>query len=141
MGRITDKDLRTPQNQLHYLDDAYDLLGNMTTETACYGSAYYGYNTAARLTSVTSSYSDSQDPANVFSAAHYNAFGSLTSATLGDNETETYTYVPKLTRLQSYTAKLNTTTLYNFNIGTFAPNGDILAANDSANGNWTYSYD
>ncbi len=38
-------------------------------------------------------------------------------------ETETYTYVPTLTRLQSYTAKLNTTTLYNFNIGTFAPNG------------------
>jgi RHS repeat-associated protein len=34
-----------------------------------------------------------------------------------------------------------TTTLYNVNISSYAPNGDILAANDSVNGNWTYSYD
>ena len=27
------------------------------------------------------------------------------------------------------------------NITSFAPNADILAATDSANGNWTYSYD
>jgi RHS repeat-associated protein len=141
MGRLTDKDLHTPQNQWHYLDDAYDLLGNMTTETAGYGSAYYAYNTAGRLTSATSSYSGPQDPANVISGMHYTAFGGLTSATLGDNEAETYSYVPKLTRLQSYTAKLSATTLYNFNIGTFAPNGDIVAANDSVNGNWTYAYD
>jgi RHS repeat-associated protein len=141
MGRLADKDFWTPQNQIHYLDDAYDLLGNMTTETAGYGSVYYAYNTAGRLTSTTSGFSGPQDPANVISAMHYNAFGGLTSATLGDNEAETYSYVPKLTRLQSYTTKLNTTTLYNFNIGTFAPNGDILAANDTANGNWTYSYD
>jgi len=143
MGRITDKDLRTPQNQLHYLDATYDLLGNPTYESSGYAfsGVYYTYNTAARLTSATSGYSDSQNPANVFSAAHYNAFGALTSDTLGDNETETYTYVPNLTRLQSYTATLNTTTLYNFNIGTFAPNGDILSASDTANGNWTYSYD
>jgi len=50
-------------------------------------------------------------------------------------------YVPKLTRLQSSTVKLNSSTLYSFSIGTFAPNGDILAANDSANGNWVYAYD
>jgi hypothetical protein len=25
--------------------------------------------------------------------------------------------------------------------GGYAPNGDILAANDSVNGNWTYGYD
>jgi YD repeat-containing protein len=29
---------------------------------------------------------------------------------------------------------------YNFNL-TFAPNGDVLTSNDSANGNWTYGYD
>jgi RHS repeat-associated protein len=141
MGRLVDKDLRTPQNQMHVLDDAYDLLGNITTETAGSGSVYYAYNTAGRFLSATSSFSGPQDPANVISGMHYNAFGGLTSATLGDNETETYTYVPTLTRLQSYTAKLGANTLYNFNIGTFAPNGDILAANDTANGNWTYSYD
>jgi RHS repeat-associated protein len=90
---------------------------------------------------VTSSYSDPNNPATVFSAAHYNAFGGLTSDTLGDNEIETYTYAPKLTRLQSYTASLNSTSIYSFNITSFAPDADILAANDSVNGNWTYSYD
>jgi RHS repeat-associated protein len=141
MGRVTDIDLVTPQSQYHYLDDAYNLLGALTTETAGYGFAYYGYNTAGRLTSVTSSYSDSQNPSSVMSSAHYNAFGSLTSDMLGDNEAETYAYVPKMTRLQSYTSKLNSTTNYNFNITSFAPNGDVLAATDTANGNWTYTHD
>jgi RHS repeat-associated protein len=30
--------------------------------------------------------------------------------------------------------------LYSFSLG-YAPNGDVLTANDSVNGNWTYSYD
>jgi RHS repeat-associated protein len=144
MGRLADKDLlMSVPAGANYLDYTYDLLGNVTFESAGYAfsGVYYAYNTAGRLTTVTSGYSDANNPATVFSAAHYNAFGGLTSDTLGDGETETYAYVPKLTRLQSYTAKLNTTTLYNFNIATFAPNGDILAANDTANGNWTYTYD
>jgi RHS repeat-associated protein len=141
MGRLADKDMYDPKSNLYYLDYTYDLLGDITSQTAGYGSATYTYNTAGRPITVTSSYSDPNNPATVFSAAHYNAFGGLTSDTLGNGETETYSYVPKLTRLQSYTAKLNTATIYNFNIGTFASNGDILAANDSANGNWTYAYD
>ncbi len=141
IGRLADKDMYDPKGNLYYLDYSYDLFGNITSQTAGYGTASYTYNTAGRPITVTSSYSDPNNPATVFSAAHYNAFGGLTSDTLGNGETETYSYVPKLTRLQSYTAKLNATTIYNFNIGTFAPNGDILAANDSANGNWTYSYD
>src|SRR6266481_2074032 len=140
MGRLLDKDLSMSAGTL-YLDYTYDLLGDITSQTAGYGSATYSYNTAGRPATVTSSYSDPNNPATVFSAAHYNAFGGLTSDTLGNGETETYSYVPKLTRLQSYTAKLNATTIYNFNIGTFAPNGDTLAATDTANGNWTYTYD
>jgi RHS repeat-associated protein len=142
MGRLLDKDLTmSVPAGINYLDYTYDLLGNITSQTAGYGTAYYTYNTAGRPITVTSSYSDANNPATIFSAAHYNAFGGLTSNTLGDGETETYTYVPHLTRLQSYTAKLNTSTLYNFNITSFAPNGDVLAANDTANGNWTYAYD
>ncbi len=139
---MQDKDLyiSSPSGTL-YLDYAYDLLGDITSQTAGYGTASYTYNTAARITSVSSSYSDPNNPATVFSGAHYNAFGGLTSDTLGDGETETYTYVPKLTRLQSYTATLSGTTIYSYNITSIAPNGDILTANDSANGNWTYTYD
>ena len=36
---------------------------------------------------------------------------------------------------------LNNSTTYSYNIASFAPNGDILSANDSVNGNWTYTYD
>jgi YD repeat-containing protein len=32
-------------------------------------------------------------------------------------------------------------TLYSLAVSSYAPNGDVLAANDSVNGNWTYSYD
>jgi RHS repeat-associated protein len=32
-------------------------------------------------------------------------------------------------------------TIYSFNITSFAPNGDIRSANDQVNGNWTYTYD
>lgn len=142
MGRLTDKDLwMASPSGVNYLDYTYDLLGDIMSETAGYSSVSYIYNTAARLTSVTSSYSDPNNPPNLISAMHYNAFGGLTSDTLGSGETETYAYVPKLTRLQSYSAVLNTTTTYSFNVTSFAPNGNVLAATDTANGNWNYSYD
>ena len=141
MGRLANKAIYTPNVGVNHYVYTYDLLGDITSEYAGYGYAYYGYSTADRLTSVTSSYSDANNPANLFSAAQYTAFGGLKSDTLGDGETETYIYVPHLTRLQSYTASLNTTTLYNFNITSFAPNGDVMAATDTANGNWTYTYD
>ena len=43
--------------------------------------------------------------------------------------------------MQSSSPAKNTTPIYTINITSFAPNGDVLAANDSINGNWTYSYD
>ena len=70
--------------------------------------------------------------------AHYNAAGSLTSATMA-SIAETRGYDSRL-RLNSiadgsvYTLTIPATTGY-------APNSDILAANDSANGNWAYAYD
>jgi len=139
---------RTPQNQLHYYDAAYDLLGSIVTETGGYSSVTYAYNAAARLTGVTNNGQvDSQNPATPASAMHYNAFGGLTTDTLGDAEVETFNYDKRL-RTQSYTATINSPnyystpiTLYSFSINSFAPNGDILSANDSVNGNWTYSYD
>jgi RHS repeat-associated protein len=108
----------------------------------------YAYNTAARLTGVTNNGQvDWQNPATPASAMHYNAFGGLTTDTLGDAEVETFNYDKRL-RMQSYTATINSPnyystpiTLYSFSINSFAPNGDILSANDSVNGNWTYSYD
>jgi RHS repeat-associated protein len=74
------------------------------------------------LTSKTTGYatdypvSASSNSANGFSPSSFNASGSnLTGG--GDN------------------------VLYSLNLASFAPNGDILAANDTVNGNWVYNYD
>ena len=65
--------------------------------------------------------------------------GSLLSATLGNGIGETRTYDSRL-RLASITAG----SVYSLTIpstGGYAPNNEILAANDSVNGNWVYTYD
>src|SRR5262245_39432843 len=70
------------------------------------------------------------------SAVTYNAFGAPLNDMLGANaRTESRTYTLRgwwqtLSTLQGATQR------YNFSL-TFAPNGDILTGNDSANGNWT----
>jgi YD repeat-containing protein len=147
MGRITVGVQQTPgtctanypQYPAWY---TYDLLGNMITEES--GGEFItftsAYNGAARLTSLTSTESDAPAfPPNLLSAAHYNAFGGIISDTLGDTETESWTYDNRM-RLQASNALYNGVSLYSYSL-TFAPNSDVLTANDSVNGNWTYSYD
>jgi RHS repeat-associated protein len=156
MGRLSWKDIRmNPGNELGYFSYSYDLMGNLVTDTAGYGyrDVSYAYNTAGRLISVINNDPSTDNPANSFSITgngsdtHYNAFGGLTANTLGDGEAESYSYDNRL-RLKSYTATINSPnyyntliTLYSFTINSFAPNSDVLSANDSVNGNWTYSYD
>ena len=118
----------------------YDLMGNMITANDAYQDDFtYGYNAAARLTSVTGSYHDADDPANLVSGTHYNAAGQITSDALGDGETETFTYT-KRNQLQAESSVLNSTSIYSYSLN-FAANGDVTAANDSVNGNWNYRYD
>src|SRR5579862_6280115 len=60
-----------PRASLSY---GYDLAGNTIYSTnGEFDTFTYTYNGAARLTSLTSSVSDSQHPPNLMSAAHYNA--------------------------------------------------------------------
>jgi len=118
----------------------YDLMGNMLTSEDPYGNVFtYGYNTGGRVVSVTGSYSDSDDPANLLSATKYNAAGQPVSDALGDGETETFTYDTRL-RLQAASSVFGSTPVYSYSL-TFAPNSNVLTANDSVNGNWNYSYD
>jgi RHS repeat-associated protein len=120
----------------------YDLLGDMTSSTNGKGvTLSYTVNRALRLTGLTSSRSDSNNPGTLYSSAHYNGAGSLLSAAMGNSGSsisETRGYDARL--------KLNSITdgsLYTLTIPTngYAPNGNILLANDSVNGNWTYGYD
>ena len=144
MGRIADNSQCTPQNcgtaafALQY--PQYDLLGDLISATNAVGVTFtYGYNGAARLTTVTTNFVDSSHPGTLFSAAHYSPFGALTGATLGNGLTESPAYDTRL-RLQSYSTASGATSRYSYSL-TFAPNGDVLTGNDSVNGNWTYSYD
>jgi RHS repeat-associated protein len=141
MGRVANNSEWTPQNTSTSFPFSYtyDLLGDVTSSTNGAGvTLTNSYNIGARLTSVTSSLSDANHPGTLLSGVHYGASG-LASATLGNGIAQTRTYDARL-RLNGITDG----SLYTLTIpasGGYAPNGDILAANDSVNGNWTYAYD
>ena len=119
---------------------SYDLMGNMTYKTlGFFNPISIALNTAARPISYTTYGTEWPQPNNLVSNAHYNAAGQLTSETLGTGETETYTYDKRL-RTQAMSTAYNNTPVYSFSLS-FAPDSDILSANDSVNGNWNYSYD
>jgi RHS repeat-associated protein len=129
------------------LNYGYNLLGLMTSSTNSQGVTFnYSYNVGARPTQMTSSLADANHPGTLFSQAHYNAGGELTSDLLGNGVSQSFNYDP-MWRLLSASAVKGSTTLYSLggpgagNTLTYAPNSSITAANDSVNGNWNYSYD
>jgi len=142
LGRVLTQWQCTPQNcgtgwfSLAY---QYDYLGNPTSSTNGEGvTLTYAYDGATHLTGATSSFSDANHPAALFTASAsnaYNAIGTLTAASLGNGIGLTRSYNPR-TRLTS----LSDGTVYTLGL-TYAPNGDVLTGNDSVNGNWTYGYD
>ena len=114
-------------------------MGNSLTAGNGLGTTFsYGYNIAARLTTMTSSWVDSAHPGTLLSNVHYAAFG-LSGSSLGNGLTESATY-NSLGKLASFTAAQSGTTRYSFGLS-YAPNGNISSANDSQNGNWSYTYD
>jgi RHS repeat-associated protein len=74
----------------------------------------------------------------LFSGATYNPLGGMTGWTFGNGWQETSTFT-KRGLLQSRTDTKGTA-YPQFTLG-FAPNGNVLSANDKFNGNWTYTYD
>jgi len=143
MGHVVREWEQTPAaspggNFLYY---TYDLAGDLASSTNGAGvTLSYNYNPTNRLTSLTSSQTGTGFPGTLLSAVTYNALGAPLTDTLGANaKTESRTYTPR-GLLQALSTLQGTTLRYNFGL-TFAPNGNILTGNDSANGNWTYTYD
>ena len=141
MERVANNSQCTPQNcgtgvfAIQYTQ--YDLLGNLISGTNATGVTFtYTYNGAARLTAISSNFVDASHPGTLLSQATYNAPGLLKTVLLGNGLTETRNYNSRL-----WLTSLSAGTVYSFNMTSYAPNGDVLAANDSVNGNWTYSYD
>jgi len=76
---------------------AYDLLGNVSSYTNGLGVTFnQTFNTADRLSQITSSLADANHPGTLFSSAHYNASGVLTSATAGNGLTQTAAFDGRL---------------------------------------------
>ncbi|HET9284165.1 MAG TPA: RHS repeat-associated core domain-containing protein [Candidatus Angelobacter sp.] len=118
----------------YLLSYGYDLAGDLISAGNGTGVTFtYLYNSAARLTGMTSSFVDSQHPATLLSNVHYNQFGAV-GDTLGNGLNETVGYSTRGIP-QSYSS-----TPYSFSLG-LAANGSVTSGNDSVNGNWTYSYD
>lgn len=155
MGRVLLNSQCTPQNcgsGVFPVNYGYDLLGNILSSTNGVGTTLtYSYNRAERPTGLTSNLADNNHPATLLSAAHYDAYGLNLSATLGDNlnghvaVSETRTEVTS--GIGAYRGWLGSYSVgtsggvYSLTMSSYAPNGNILTANDSVNGNWTYGYD
>jgi RHS repeat-associated protein len=150
MGRVTFQVQQTPitcDTGYGYYRQSYnyDLLGDLKSFTnGMFQTFTYGYNGVARLSSVTSSVTTDAGgnplPTNLMSSAHYNALGSITSDTLADSESESWAYNNR-GWLTSQSSGISGSPDYSLNMTSYAPNGDVLAATDSANGSWNYSYD
>ncbi len=112
----------------------------------------YGYNAAAELTSMTSTWNDATHPGTLLSSAAYGPMGGLTSATLGNGDTEAFAY-DQLDRLGCGAIAKNGTTVYSvalsnangqcttFSGSGYSGNGNVVSSQDSVNGNWNYTYD
>jgi RHS repeat-associated protein len=136
MGRVT-INVQCTFHPCGILNYTYDLIGDVTSSSNGANVTFnYTYNTAPRLTGMTSSLVDATHPATLLSNVHYGRFG-ITGDTLGSVLNETFGY-NNLGALNSYTTA--PTTPYSFTLG-LAPNRNITSATDSVNGNWTYSYD
>ena len=143
MGRAKINSQCTPQNcasGVFPLTYNYDFSGDMTTSTNGMGVTLTDqFNRALRLTQTASSLSDSNHPGTLVSGLHYSAFGTYSTGTLGNGLPETATITAR-GWLQSISVGTGGS-VYSLSIASYAPDGDVLQANDNVNGNWVYTYD
>jgi RHS repeat-associated protein len=101
LGRVINNSQCTPQNctalTTFPLSYGYDVIGDLISGTDGAGHTLtYNYNQATRLTGVSTNLPpDSNHPSTLLSNAHFSQFGSLASASFGNTETETRTYLPR----------------------------------------------
>lgn len=142
MGRVTSILYCIPLdcNYDKSVSNTYDYLGDATSIANSLGvTLSYKYNVGAEVISVTSNLTTANHPSTLFTATGYTGAQQLLTATLGNGLSETLTYDKRLRPLSAADGSV-----YSFTIpatGGYAANGDVLSVNDTANGNWTYTYD
>ncbi|HEV2348770.1 MAG TPA: RHS repeat-associated core domain-containing protein [Terriglobia bacterium] len=137
VGRVLATDQCTPSSCGSFaygLLYAYDEAGDLTSYNVLGARQInFTYDSASRLSGVTSSLSDSNHPGTLLSGTSYGPVG-LTADTLGNHVAESFGYDNR-TRLSSISS-----TPYTLGL-TYTGNGSLLTANDSVNGSWAYGYD
>jgi RHS repeat-associated protein len=115
----------------------YDLAGNTTSYTDGFKTTITsGYDAAGRLSTVNASGTPYSGP--IVKSNSYGAVG-LTQATLGNNAVQNLQYNNRMALTSSSTAATGNP-LYSEAL-TYYTNLNLQTANDSVNGNWTYTYD
>lgn len=149
MGRLTQRWQENPVNsnniEIFY---TYDLIGDEITRNINSEGFSETYNGAGRLTSFTQTdYTDANNPANLLSGATYDALGRMVFANFGNGLSQSWKYDNRERPAAEAVgtgctsgAGTCTTTKYNTSLTYFA-NGNVMSANDAANGNWVYTYD
>ena len=151
MGRVT-TEKQLPNGNWFTLSYGYNLLGQVTTANLIYFTLTNNYNVSGQtysngtLRQVTSNYVNADHPGTLLSGTQYNAGGEVLSDSLGNGVNENFNYDARA-RLLSASATKGTSTIFSLggpgtgNVMTYTPNSGLAGANDSVNGNWTYSYD
>jgi RHS repeat-associated protein len=135
MGRISRQWQQTPSASPsgYFTYYSYDLAGNLTSATNAAGTTITNaYDAADRLSTVTSSLSDAQHPASLYSVAAsvgYYPNRSLRKATFGNALTETQALN---NRLQPCRVEVNSTASYFSQCTDATPSGNMLE--------FTYAY-
>jgi len=140
MGRLIHSGENTLVNwygTAYHLDYTHDFLGNMLSEANDREGVTYSYafNEADQLTAFRSSLNTSGHPASLLTVNQYNPLSEVQVETLGNGIVRNLTYDVR-GRVTSQTDS----SIYSFSVS-YAPDSDILTANDSVNGSWTYAYD
>jgi RHS repeat-associated protein len=104
------------------------------------------YNGAGSLTSFTTpTFVNSNNPANLLTGVHYDAFGHMISGNLANNLSLSWGYDSRgrVTAMAVGTTCASgncSTNQYRFTTS-YAPNSNIVSSTDTVNGSWTYTYD
>jgi RHS repeat-associated protein len=153
MGRQTYKGFMNPDSTGATLASGvgssstlYDQAGHLTEITEGPGiNLYLVRDGAGRTTQVTSNKNTTNLLNNVFShtlfsGATYTPYGALSTRLLGNGLTETKTYDNR-ERVSSISQSQKGSAIQYTSSVTYQANSNLLTANDSVNGNWTYGYD
>jgi RHS repeat-associated protein len=120
-----------------YLGYTYNYLGQVQTTAAAGGTFTLSntYNATGELTSITSSLVDATHPGTLFTGGPYNALGEVEAATYGDGIIRNITYDHR-----GRPTVIRDSTTYALYLG-YTGNSSVASANDSVNGDWSFTYD